>query len=180
MSSLIGSQLYGRNSTAQQFASSLRSFARPLETAIAAASNASTPAPIATATTVSLSSAGMKLLEGIGRSVEDVAKGAIGVATEAVELPFDVVKDVAKGIGDATGDAGKMLQDISTGSASELASDASTFAHDLFVDVPANIGSDIATDTKAELVDASTLASGLLGLASLGATGGASVLGTTA
>ena len=180
MSSFIGTQLYGRDSTARQFASSLRSVARPLETAIAPASTASTPAVSAAGTTVSLSSAGLKLLQGIGTSLEDVAKGALGVATEAVELPFDVVKDVAKGIGDATDAAGKMLQDLSTGSVSALASDASTFAHDLFVDFPANIGSDIATDTKAELVDASTLAGGLLGLASLGVAGGASVLGTTA
>ena len=127
---------------------------------------------------MSLSSAGVKLLQGIGTSVEDVAKGALGVATEAVELPFDVVKDVAKGIGDATGDVGRMLQDISSGNVSALASDASTFGHDLFVGIPANIGSDVATDTKAEFVDASTFASGLLGLASLVATGGASVLGT--
>jgi len=183
MSSTIGTQIYnanyGPNATARQLERAQRAGERPLGVSVATSSPAALPAAT-TGSTVSLSAAGLKLLQGLGTSVVDIAKGASGVATEAVELPIDVVQDVATGIGNATGDAGRMLHDVASGSVASLADDASAFAHDLFVTLPANLGADLTRDAKAGLVDASTLASGIVGLTSLGATGGATLLGPSA
>lgn len=137
--------------------------AKDLGAAVAAVSSG-TPS-----TTVTLSSAGIGLLEGLGQSVVNVAKGGAETALDAVELPVDVAKDIAGGFIGAGEDIGKAGLDLVSGNLGSVATDAGAAVRSLVSDAPAAVVSDVANDVKAIATDGATLASGLLGLSSFGA-----------
>jgi len=132
-----------------------------------------TSAPASTATvtpssTVAFSAAGVGLLERLGQSAVDVAEGGTRAATDAVDLPLDVATDLVSGIAGATEGLGKASVDLGAGNLGSMATDAGAAVHSL-VAVPEAIISNTVTDVKSFATDAARLASGLIGVSTLGA-----------
>lgn len=131
------------------------------------------PAPGSTATatpssTVTLSATGVGLLESLGQSAVNVAEGGTRAATDAVDLPVDLATDLVGGFAGAIESLGKASVDLGAGDLSSMATDAGAAVHSL-VAMPEAIVSNTVTDVKSFGTDAARLASGLLGLGTLGA-----------
>jgi hypothetical protein len=135
------------------------------------ASTAATPAVTATvipSSTVTLSAAGVGLLERLGQSAVNVAEGGTATATDAVDLPVDLATNLVTGLAGALEGVGKATADLGSGNLGAMATDAGAAARSL-VAMPEAIVSSAVTDLKSLATDATTLGSGLLGLSTLGA-----------
>ena len=136
--------------------------AKDLTSAVAAVSSA-TPS-----STVTLSLAGVGLLESLGQSAANIAKGGADGAMDVVELPVDVARDVAGGVLDTGEDLAKAGLDLVSGDLGSVAMDAGAAVRGLVADAPGAVISDVATDVKAIASDGARLAGGILGLSTLG------------
>lgn len=155
--------------TAYRSPSTLKSAAQEVEAGVTKGLASTATSTVTPSSTVTLSSVGVGLLESLGQSVVDVAKGGAETAMDAIELPVDVATDVASGFAGAAEDMGKAGLDLVSGNFGSVATDAGAAVRSLVAGVPAAVISDVATDLKSIANDGATLASGVLGLSSLGA-----------
>jgi hypothetical protein len=139
-----------------------------LTSSAGAASVAASTATVIPSSTVTLSAAGVGLLESLGQSAVDVAEGGTRAATDAVDLPVDLATDLVSGFAGAIESLGKATVDLGSGDLGLMATDAGAAVHSL-VAMPEAILSNTVPDVKSFATDAATFGSGLLGLATLGA-----------
>ncbi len=118
--------------------------------------------------TVSLSSAALGFLEGIGESAVEVVKGAGELVADVVEAPLTIAGDVAGGLVKAAEDVANAGWDVIDGSASAFGSDAGAAVKSALVDAPTSVAKDVESDAKSIVDDAATLGSGVLGLSTVG------------
>ena len=118
--------------------------------------------------TVSLSSAALGLLEGIGESAIDVVKGAGELVADVVEGPLSIAGDVASGLVNAVEDVAKAGWDVIAGGMGSFGSDAGAAVKSVLVDAPTTVAKDVESDAKSVVDDAATLGTGVLGLSTAG------------
>jgi hypothetical protein len=135
--------------------------------AVAATAASAAPASNASAT-VSLSSAALGFLEGIGGSAVDVVKGAGELVADAVEIPLTIAGDVGGGVVNAAEDVAKAGWDVLAGGLGAFGSDTGAAVKSILVDAPATTAQDLASGAKSVVGDAATLGTGVMGLSTIG------------
>jgi len=118
--------------------------------------------------TVSLSSAALGIIEGIGGSAVDVVKGAGELVADVLEVPLTIAVDVGDGLVNAVEDVAKAGWDVVAGGLTAFGSDAGAAVKSILVDAPTTTAKDLVSEGKSVVDDAATLGTGVLGLSTIG------------